>query len=565
MADEDRIGGDRLLAQRWSLLAEAIEKLAAARSLDAVVETLRSTARRIVGADGIAIVLRDGDRCHYVAEDAKEPLWAGLRFPLETCVSGWAMTHGETTSIPDVFQDVRVPVDAYRVTFVKSMVMVPIGRPEPVAAMGAYWSETAQATPNEIMLLETLARSAATALENGRLFGSLEELNAGLAKRVEERTAELVEAQETLRQTQKLEAIGQLTGNVAHDFNNLLAPIIGGLDLILRRGAEEPAVARSATLAMEAAERAKTLVQRLLSFARRQPLLPAPVDLPALVDGIMTLLASTLGSRIGVRIDAAPGLPPAKADRHQLEMAILNLALNARDAMPHGGDLTIALRAGGGPASLPPGDYVSIAVRDTGAGMDEATLARAAEPFFSTKREGHGTGLGLSMVQGLAAQLGGALEIGSAPGRGTEVLIWLPAAKAAAPVAATGTGAPIGDAGGETVLVIDDELIVRKGTAEMLADVGFDVIQAENAAEGLTLIDAGLNPDVVVTDHIMPGMTGAELAQKLRAEHPEFAVLIISGYQGIDLIAPDVVRLSKPFRQKHLMASIAAAREKTQA
>jgi signal transduction histidine kinase/CheY-like chemotaxis protein len=555
---------DRLVAMRWALVAEAVEQLAGARSLESVIDILRGTARRIVSADGIAIVLRDGDLCHYIAEDAQAPLWAGQKFPVKTCVSGYAMTHNETVAIPDVYIDPRVPYDAYAVTFVRSMVMVPIGRPDPVAAVGAYWSETGQPSGNEIALLESLSRAAATALENGRLMASLEELNGALEKRVVERTTELEKAQEILRQSQKMEVIGQLTGNVAHDFNNLLSPIMASLDLVLSRGVSAPVVLRSAAVAMEAAESAKTLVQRLLAFARRQPLVPSAVDLRDLAQGMTNLLSSTLGPRIVLSTDIAPDVPFVKADRHQLEMAILNLAVNSRDAMPDGGSFTLSAHVPQGderPDNLPIGDFVCVSVRDTGNGMDAATMRNAIEPFFSTKSAGHGTGLGLSMVDGLANQLGGALQISSTPGAGTQILLWLPVARSprTSPTSADVGSAPQPNEG--VILVIDDEPMVRKGTAEMLTALGYDVVQAETARAGLDLMEQGLKPLVVVTDHVMPGMTGAELALRLRVEHPETAVMIISGYQGIDLIAPDIVRLSKPFRQIHLAASIAAARE----
>ncbi|RVT93896.1 ATP-binding protein [Sphingomonas crocodyli] len=556
------------VAERWTHFGDAVEQLSSARTMDAVVAILRRNARRIVGADGIAVVLRDDDKCHYVAEDAKAPLWAGQKFPAETCVSGWAMIHNETAIIPDVERDPRVPFEAYRPTFVRSMAMVPIGRPDPVAAMGAYWSETGDPSDNEIALLEALARSASTAIENMRLIGSLEALNANLGERVAERTAELEKAQEILRQTQKMEVIGQLTGNVAHDFNNLLSPIMASLDLILMRSTGDERLQRSATVAMDAAERAKTLIQRLLAFARRQPLSTKAVGLDQLTENMSSLLASTVGQRIELRIDCASGLPPVRIDEHQLEMAILNLAVNARDAMADGGALTLSVRLPGlgetRPANLPAGDFVRLAVSDTGTGMDAHTLKNAIEPFFSTKTSGQGTGLGLSMVHGLMGQLGGGLELHSLPGKGTEVAMWLPVAKVVpeTPVAEPEVEA---EKSPGRVLVVDDEAIVRSATAEMLEDLGYKVVQAENARQALDLIDEGFAPTLVVTDHIMPGMTGAEFALRLRVEHPDTAILIISGYQGIDLIAPDIVRLSKPFRQIHLVASIAAARDQVAA
>lgn len=551
-------------AARWAAAAQAIEQLAMARTLDQVVEQLRASARQVVGADGIAVVLREDGYCHYVAEDAKAPLWAGQRFPADHCVSGWAMMHRQSVAIPDVFDDPRVPKEAYRVTFVRSMLMVPIGKPEPVAAIGAYWSDIGQATENEIALLETLARAASTALENGRLFGALERLNGELEKRIAERTEQLERTQETLRQTQQMEVIGQLTGNVAHDFNNLLSPIMSSLDLVLLGRSSPEAIARSATAAMEAAEIAKTLVQRLLAFARRQPLLATAVDLEALVDAMRTLLTTTLGPQIELNCDIAPGLSSVRADKHQLEMAILNLAVNARDAMKTGGRLDILVEQ----ASLPlperlaSGDYVRLTVKDNGSGMDAKTLRSATKPFFTTKEVGHGTGLGLSMVDGLTNQLGGGLEISSQLGVGTEVRLFLPVAKAAITSVEDET-APSGDEGKREgdLLLVDDEPLVRMGTNNMLTDLGYHVTEAPDAQKALELIDDGFHPDIVITDHVMPGMTGAEFALRLRADHPDIAIMIISGYQGIDLIAPDIVRLSKPFRMAHLEASLAAAKD----
>lgn len=551
-------------ATSWLAAAEAIEQLAHARTIDDVVGLLRASARRIVGADGIAVVLRDGAFCHYVAEDAKAPLWAGQRFPSESCVSGWAMRHKQTVAIPDVFLDPRVPVEAYRATFVRSMLMVPIGGAEPVAAVGAYWSETGMPGAAQAGLLEALARAASSGLESGRLFAALERLNGELERRVVERTEELERAQESLRQKQKMEVIGQITGNVAHDFNNLLSPIMASLDLVLGGRASAERLERSATVAMEAAETAKTLVQRLLAFARRQPLLPTAVDLAELVEGMRELVSSTIGgSGIGLKIDMEAGLPPVRADRQQLEMAILNLVLNARDAMPSGGTLEIsALPCGSDPPEgLRSGAYVRLLVADDGCGMDAKIRASATEPFFTTKRAGQGTGLGLSMVEGLASQLGGALEIDSAPGAGTRVSLWLPVDEVAPGVEAEPKSDDTRDAGEAcNLLLVDDEFLVRMGISAMLADLGYTVTEAGDARTALDLIEQGLRPDVVVTDHIMPGMTGAEFALRLRADHPEIAVMIISGYQGVDLIAPDIVRLSKPFRQAHLLASIAAAR-----
>jgi PAS domain S-box-containing protein len=394
----------------------------------------------------------------------------------------------------------------------------------------------------------------------------LRDLNETLEQRVAQRAEELALAQEALRQAQKMEAMGQLTGGVAHDFNNLLTPILGSLDLLHRRALGGEREQRLVEGALQSAERARTLVQRLLAFARRQPLQPGPVDLAELVRGMVELVASTSGPqvRIETRLDSA--LPYARADANQLEMAILNLAVNARDAMPNGGVLAIGATAetvAAGPASgLAPGRYVRLTVADTGIGMDEATLARAIEPFFSTKGVGRGTGLGLSMVHGLAAQLGGALTLDSRPGEGTTAALWLPVSDAV-PASAAVRREPeaVPGAGAGTVLLVDDEALVRASTADMLAEMGYEVVEADSGADALALIDLRL-PDLVITDHLMPGLSGTDLALILAAERPGLPVLIVSGYAEIDGLPPDLPRLTKPFRQADLADCIATLREK---
>jgi PAS domain S-box-containing protein len=390
----------------------------------------------------------------------------------------------------------------------------------------------------------------------------IRELNESLEARVAARTRELIHAQEALRQSQKMEAMGQLTGGVAHDFNNLLTPIVGSLDLLQRRGLGSAREQRLVAGALESAERARTLVQRLLAFARRQPLLAVGVDLQQLVETLEDLVSRTLGPRIKVQFAIEPELPPVRTDPNQLEMAILNLAVNARDAMPDGGTLTLGAsvrQVQGDELDLSPGQYVRLSVSDTGTGMDEATVARAVEPFFSTKGIGRGTGLGLSMVHGLAAQLGGAMSISSTPGAGTTVDLWLPIADHADAVADPARDAATQVSTG-TALLVDDEELVRLSTADMLGELGYAVIDAASAEEALNLIKEGLNPDILVTDHLMPGMTGDELAREVRIRHPGMPVLLVSGYADVEAVAPDLPRLTKPFRHDELAASLAALR-----
>jgi PAS domain S-box-containing protein len=378
---------------------------------------------------------------------------------------------------------------------------------------------------------------------------------------------ELFLAQEALRQSQKLEAMGQLTGGVAHDFNNLLTPIIGALDLLQRRELGGQREQRLIDGALQSAERARILVQRLLAFARRQPLQPVPIQVRDLLHGIRELIFSTAGPRIRVEFKVEPGLPPARADANQLEMALLNLSVNARDAMRDGGELVISAarreiasdagHAGRSRFSLPAGEYVTLGVADTGDGMDQETLRRCVEPFFSTKGLGRGTGLGLSMVHGLASQLGGALEIESAPGRGSRFTLWLPASQSLHDQAVSTPSAPEARAARGLALVVDDEDLVRASTADMLAELGYDVVEASCAEDALSLLDGPAHVDVLVTDHMMPGMTGVELARAVRASRPGTNVLIISGYAEVEGLAPELPRLAKPFRQNDLAESLA--------
>jgi signal transduction histidine kinase/CheY-like chemotaxis protein len=380
-----------------------------------------------------------------------------------------------------------------------------------------------------------------------------------------EEQARLAQAEEALRQAQKMEAMGQLTGGVAHDFNNLLTPIVGLLDMFQRKGIGGEREHRLIAGASQAAERAKTLVQRLLAFARRQPLQAVPVNISRLVANMGALISSTTGPQIEVTVDTPEGLPEAMADPNQVEMAILNLSVNARDAMPDGGKLSISAKArtvartvvSEHNADLAPGAYVCITVADTGIGMDETTLAHAVEPFFSTKGIGQGTGLGLSMVHGLASQLGGALTIRSVVGEGTTVELWLPVSHAAASAFEAAPEPKLQRLLAGTALVVDDEPLVRMSTAEMLSELGYGVVEAGSAEEALQRVRDGLRPNLLVTDHLMPGMSGTDLGLALRSEYPELQILVVSGYANNEGITPDLSRLTKPFRSDELAASLA--------
>ena len=410
---------------------------------------------------------------------------------------------------------------------------------------------------DDVAFMEELAERIRLVVERLAAEEELRDLNASLEARVESRTRALEEAEEALRHAQKMEAMGQLTGGVAHDFNNLLTPIMGALDRLHHKGFQDERDARLVAGALQSAERAKTLVQRLLSFARRQPLKLVPVDVGALASGMRELVVSTVGPRIRVAIDAAPDMPTARADPNQLEMALLNLVVNARDAMPDGGDLRIgvdARRVEEGPVA--PGHYVRLCVADTGTGMDPETQRRAIEPFFSTKGVGRGTGLGLSMAHGLAAQLGGALTIDSAPGEGTRICLWLPQGEDA-PGTVPSAGGGEGAATVESVLLVDDDDPVREATEQMLKDLGYTVRAVASGPEALVVIARGDVPDILISDHVMPEMTGTELVRTVREARPAMPALLISGYAEGE-IDPALPRLAKPFVKTELAAALAS-------
>jgi signal transduction histidine kinase len=373
----------------------------------------------------------------------------------------------------------------------------------------------------------------------------------------------LAEATSQMHEMAKLETLGQLTGGVAHDFNNLLTPIVGALDMLRRQHEADERSNRLISGAMQAAERAATLVQRLLSFARRQHLETRTVDVKSLVEGMHDLMQRTIGPHIAVRVDTAANVPPARVDPGQLELAVLNLAVNARDAMAGGGQIRLALDdievTPADDDSLRPGRYIRLSVTDTGTGMDEATLNRAIEPFFTTKGQGEGTGLGLSMVHGLAAQSGGALKIRSTVGKGTTAELWLPVADGQAEVRGEDDGDLPPQPRRASILIVDDENLVRSATAEMLREMGHSVIEASSGAAALDRLNSGEQVDLLITDYLMPGMRGSELAQETQEIRPNLPVLLLTGYANLAKgEAAGIPRLSKPFREADLARAVAA-------
>ena len=396
----------------------------------------------------------------------------------------------------------------------------------------------------------------------GKLIG-FAKVTRDLTERRESQQA-LEEARVAIMQAQKMDAIGKLTGGVAHDFNNLLAVIVGSLDLARMRLASGGEVERFLDNAMAAAERGATLTQRMLAFARRQELKLQSVDCLGLVQGMADMLQSTIGPSVTIDTLFPGNLPPAYADPAQLELALLNLAVNARDAMPEGGRIIIEasemLTAEGALPGLGAGAYVKLSVVDDGEGMDAATLERAREPFFTTKGVGKGTGLGLSMVHGFAEQCGGALTIESVVGLGTTVSLWLPVSQHAVEDAVDSDMQSMEEA--ETPLVIlavDDDNLVLMNTAGMLEDLGHTVFQAGSATDALRMLQQS-RVDMVVTDHAMPGMTGAQLADAIEEAHPGLPVIIITGFAELPPHASSRPRLDKPFRQAELARAVNSVR-----
>ncbi|KAB0550649.1 PAS domain-containing protein [Pseudomonas argentinensis] len=406
--------------------------------------------------------------------------------------------------------------------------------------------------------------------ERVRAEAELRELNECLEDRVATMVAQREAALAQLHEAHKMEMVGQLTGGIAHDFNNLLTPIMASLELIRRRLPDDRCI-KLTDGALQAADRARILVGRLLTFARRQTLKPQPVALCTLIRNMRDLIQRSVGPMIELRIDIAERMPTVFIDPHQLELAVLNLAVNARDAMGESGRLSISAELhevlSEHTAGLGSGQYTCLMISDSGCGMDEETLRRCAEPFYSTKGVGKGTGLGLSMVQGLLMQSGGGFAIDSTPGQGTRVRLWLPTTDA--PVACE---KPERDeeevpraARPTHILLVDDETLVRDTTSLQLHDLGYQVTEVDSAAAAMKLIDEGLRPDALVTDHIMENMTGAQLAQELRQRLPALPVLIITGYANL---TPSQISsfevLAKPFRRRDLADRLAQLLSKSE-
>ena len=403
------------------------------------------------------------------------------------------------------------------------------------ASLAVFLLGDAEGRPERMVtIVEDITARRLAEDELRRLTGRLEE-------RVREEVGAREAAQSRAAHAERMQALGQLAGGIAHDFNNVLQGVLGAATLIERKPGDEAGVRRLARLAVEASERGASITRRLLAFGRRADLRAEAFDVPPLLAGLQEILSHTIGSGIEVLVQLGADCPPLLADRVQLETALLNLATNARDAMPSGGRLTLSAGASEVPPSgLAPGRYVRITVADTGVGMDAAMMARATEPFFTTKGIGAGTGLGLPMARGFAEESGGALGIESSPGNGTAVTIWLPAAEPGAArqsepsgVADGAAPSPIGQPAAR-VLLVDDERVVRHVLAEHLADAGFSVLSAADGDEALGLLDGGESVDAMVTDLAMPGMDGIALIRAVQERRHGLPVVLLTGDAGGD-------------------------------
>ncbi|HEY1383664.1 MAG TPA: response regulator [Dongiaceae bacterium] len=386
---------------------------------------------------------------------------------------------------------------------------------------------------------------------------ALAEANLQLEQRVEERTREREAALAQVHEMQKMESLGQLTGGLAHDFNNLLMGIIGSLDYLGKQPLSDPKARHFLSSARESAERGAALTKRLLAFARRQELRPETVDVRALTEGMAEMLQRSIGPTIQIDMEFSEDLALIAVDPNQLELAILNLALNARDAMPDGGRLRISAEREEltrGVPSLKSGEYVRMTVTDTGVGMDEATLKRCSEPFFTTKEVGRGTGLGLSSVLGMAVQSGGGLRISSSLGKGTTVELWFPVAAETAPRARIDAEPLLNNALHRYhVLVVDDEPLVALLTASMLEDLGHVSKVVQSGISALNVVRSDRTIDAVITDYAMPDMTGAELAAQIHHIRPDMPIILATGYADFpNSNVQSLPRLSKPFGTREL-------------
>jgi signal transduction histidine kinase/CheY-like chemotaxis protein len=463
---------------------------------------------------------------------------------------------------------------------VRSYLAVPVTSRDGQVVGGLFFGHEREAVFTERVerLMMGLSGQAAIGIDNARLFQATQRHSQTLEERVQERTAALnlemetrAKTEEALRQSQKMEAVGQLTGGIAHDFNNLLTGIMGAINIIRRRIATGRLddLERFMEAATASAQRAATLTQRLLAFSRRQSLDAKPININALINGLEELVRRSIRENIVLHVDLDKTAKVVLADANQLENAILNLTINARDAMPEGGTLTIqteSFRAGDGGnvahRDLSPGHYVLISVRDTGVGMSRDILDKVFEPFFTTKPIGQGTGLGLSMVYGFARQSRGHVQIESCPGEGTVVKLYLPVADANAMAVPAPRHASPTTGSGQQVLIVEDDAAVRLLVREVLDDLGYNAIEAAEPQLAIKVLGSDQVLDLMISDVGLPGMNGRQLADVARQHRPELPILFVTGYAEnaairSRFIGANMDMIMKPFTFEVLAAKVA--------
>ncbi len=481
---------------------------------------------------------------------AAQPSWSDLPFIV---LSSRADDHGATAQLSELLGNVTLLERPFKpITFVSVARAADKARQRQFQVRGTI--EALRKSQDDLLRLTTTLEQRVV-----ERTAELERVHTAVLAEIEQRE----NAEEKLRQSQKLELIGQLTGGVAHDFNNLLMAVVGNLELLRKHAGSDAKSVRLIDGAMQGAQRGASLTQRLLAFARRQELNSQAIDFSQLIRNVMDLIERTIGKQIELDTRLPPDLPPVLADANQLELALLNLVVNSRDAMPNGGRLTIALDRGN--ATESPGvsgrQYIRLIVTDTGTGMPEDVLKKATEPFFSTKELGKGTGLGLSMVHGLALQLGGSLDLSSKVGEGTTVALLLPVTKHQIETRSREVDPQANVHSRKlTVLVVDDDALIAMSTCAMIEDLGHVVIEANSGASALEILRDGRHVDLLVTDFSMPKMNGGELAKAARALRPDLPIVLATGYaelpNGFDLPLP---RLGKPFMQDQLEAALLKA------
>ena len=585
-------------SRKLQVLNHSAAAIAAELDVDRIVQIVTDACTELVGAQFGAFfynIIDDKGESYMLYALSGVPREAFSKFPMPRNTAVFEPTFSGTAVVrsDDILLDPRYGKNSPRKGMpeghlpVRSYLAVPVTSRTGEVIGGLFFghAQPARFVAEHEELLIGISGQAATAIDNARLFqarerevaerrraeAALQTLNATLEQRVIEEVFQRSRAEEQLRQIQKMEAVGQLTGGIAHDFNNMLAVILGGLTLMKRKLAKgETDVERFADGAIEGAQRAAALTQRLLAFSRQQPLAPEPLSANNLVSGMSELLSRTLGEPVKVETVLAAGLWQILADRVQLENAIINLSVNARDAMPEGGKLTIETSNAyvddtfAKEFAITPGQYVLIAVADSGVGMTPDVLAKAFDPFYTTKEVGRGTGLGLSQVYGFVRQSGGHVKIYSEVDVGTTVKIYLPRHRGENGAETTKPGpAVVRGSAREIVMVVEDEDRVRAVSVEALRELGYAVVEASNPLEALRLLERGQEVHLLFTDVVMPDMSGRELADRARSYIADLKILYTTGYTRNAIVHngvldPGTNLLTKPFTVEELASKVRA-------